>query len=331
MCRSSRWRRCSERCSACLAPGYDVLAMVKPQFEVGRERVGKGGVVRDADDRRAALVAVGEAALSLGAAVLGYRSSGLPGPKGNRETFVWLADPQARRAAAAARCAELAASAASARAPGARGRAVREFTVLHPPPPRRHRRRRSRAGRAGRARRASTLRLDAEETRKHGLDEPAGSGARRAARRRTSSCASCSAATARSCTALRLYSGTRRARVRDQLRRDRLPRDGRAERASTRVCAARSRGDFELLRLPAIVLNSLQRGLGRMRRTPARRRCGTRRSAVNDVAIHRKVGERVAELAYEIEGEDVGSVRCDGLVVATRRARPATTSPTAAR
>ena len=40
-------------------------------------------------------------------------------------------------------------------------------------------------------------------------------------------------------------------------------------------------------------------------------------AAVNDVAIHRKVGERVAELAYEIEGEEAGSVRCDGLVVAT--------------
>jgi 23S rRNA (cytidine1920-2'-O)/16S rRNA (cytidine1409-2'-O)-methyltransferase len=78
---------------ACLAGGYDVLALVKPQFEVGRGRVGKGGVVRDTGDRRAALVAVGGAALALGAAVLGYRSSGLPGPKGNRETFVWLADP----------------------------------------------------------------------------------------------------------------------------------------------------------------------------------------------------------------------------------------------
>jgi 23S rRNA (cytidine1920-2'-O)/16S rRNA (cytidine1409-2'-O)-methyltransferase len=76
-----------------LVPGYDVLAMVKPQFEVGRGRVGKGGVVRDAGERRAALVAVGESALSLGAGVLGYRSSGLPGPKGNRETFIWLCDP----------------------------------------------------------------------------------------------------------------------------------------------------------------------------------------------------------------------------------------------
>jgi 23S rRNA (cytidine1920-2'-O)/16S rRNA (cytidine1409-2'-O)-methyltransferase len=79
---------------ACLAPGYDVLALVKPQFEVGRGRVGKGGVVRDPGERRSTLVGVGQAALSLGAAVLGYRSSGLPGPKGNRETFVWLADPE---------------------------------------------------------------------------------------------------------------------------------------------------------------------------------------------------------------------------------------------
>jgi 23S rRNA (cytidine1920-2'-O)/16S rRNA (cytidine1409-2'-O)-methyltransferase len=78
---------------ACMTPGYDVLALVKPQFEVGRGRVGKGGVVRDAGERRATLVAVGESALELGAAVLGYRSSGLPGPKGNRESFVWLSDP----------------------------------------------------------------------------------------------------------------------------------------------------------------------------------------------------------------------------------------------
>jgi 23S rRNA (cytidine1920-2'-O)/16S rRNA (cytidine1409-2'-O)-methyltransferase len=77
----------------CLGERYDVMALVKPQFEVGRERIGKGGVVRDAGDRRAALMSVGEAALGLGAAVLGYYSSGLPGPKGNRETFIWLTEP----------------------------------------------------------------------------------------------------------------------------------------------------------------------------------------------------------------------------------------------
>ena len=77
---------------ACAAARYDCLAMIKPQFEVGRERVGKGGVVRDAAARRDALVAVGHSALELGASVLGYASSRLPGPKGNRETFVWLAE-----------------------------------------------------------------------------------------------------------------------------------------------------------------------------------------------------------------------------------------------
>jgi 23S rRNA (cytidine1920-2'-O)/16S rRNA (cytidine1409-2'-O)-methyltransferase len=83
---------------ACCAGRFDALAMVKPQFEVGRAKVGKGGVVRDAHDRRAALVAVAESARAAGAAVLGFASSGLPGPKGNRETFVWLAE--AGRAAA---------------------------------------------------------------------------------------------------------------------------------------------------------------------------------------------------------------------------------------
>jgi 23S rRNA (cytidine1920-2'-O)/16S rRNA (cytidine1409-2'-O)-methyltransferase len=77
---------------ACAASRFDCLALVKPQFEVGRSAVGKGGVVRDADARRGALVSVGEAARELGVSVLGYASSGLPGPKGNLETFVWLAE-----------------------------------------------------------------------------------------------------------------------------------------------------------------------------------------------------------------------------------------------
>lgn len=72
----------------CLAPGGELLAMVKPQFELGRERVRKG-VVRDAADRREAILTVARAATALGLAVRGFASSGLPGPKGNRETFVW--------------------------------------------------------------------------------------------------------------------------------------------------------------------------------------------------------------------------------------------------
>ncbi len=84
----------------CMADSYDVLAMVKPQFEVGRARVGKGGVVRDSDARREALVGVGRTALGLGVSVLEYHSSGLPGPKGNRETFIHLAEPGRTGAAA---------------------------------------------------------------------------------------------------------------------------------------------------------------------------------------------------------------------------------------
>jgi len=78
---------------AAAAPVFDCLAMVKPQFEVGRERVERGGVVRDPAVRRDALVAVGEAARDrLGMSVLGYASSGLLGPAGNRESFVWIAE-----------------------------------------------------------------------------------------------------------------------------------------------------------------------------------------------------------------------------------------------
>jgi 23S rRNA (cytidine1920-2'-O)/16S rRNA (cytidine1409-2'-O)-methyltransferase len=75
--------------AACVPPGGELLALVKPQFEVGPERVGKGGVVRSAEDRREALRAVAEAVSGAGLTVRGFASSGLPGPKGNRETFIW--------------------------------------------------------------------------------------------------------------------------------------------------------------------------------------------------------------------------------------------------
>jgi 23S rRNA (cytidine1920-2'-O)/16S rRNA (cytidine1409-2'-O)-methyltransferase len=78
--------------ACCAMPAHDVLAMVKPQFEAGRGLVGKGGVVRDPGQRRRSLVSVAECARGRGAAVLGFASSGLPGPKGNRESFVWLAE-----------------------------------------------------------------------------------------------------------------------------------------------------------------------------------------------------------------------------------------------
>jgi NAD+ kinase len=70
-------------------------------------------------------------------------------------------------------------------------------------------------------------------------------------------------------------------------------------------------GDFELLQLPAIVI-----GGGAQAARERRFKDGVQ-TALNDVAIHRKVGERVADLAYALEGVEIGRVRCDGLVVAT--------------
>lgn len=77
---------------ACAAPRFDALALVKPQFEVGRGLVGHGGVVRDGALRRRALLEVAAAAAGLGASVRGFVPSGLAGPKGNIETFVALAE-----------------------------------------------------------------------------------------------------------------------------------------------------------------------------------------------------------------------------------------------
>jgi 23S rRNA (cytidine1920-2'-O)/16S rRNA (cytidine1409-2'-O)-methyltransferase len=76
--------------------GWEALVLVKPQFEAGRELVGKGGVVRDPDVHRSVLGDVAEAALAWPAETLGVVDSGLPGPKGNREFFLHLvhrADP----------------------------------------------------------------------------------------------------------------------------------------------------------------------------------------------------------------------------------------------
>ena len=67
-----------------------VLAMVKPQFELGRKRVGRGGVVRSPEDRLEAVVTVADFAKSLGFSLLGVAPTGLPGPKGNLETFLKL-------------------------------------------------------------------------------------------------------------------------------------------------------------------------------------------------------------------------------------------------
>jgi 23S rRNA (cytidine1920-2'-O)/16S rRNA (cytidine1409-2'-O)-methyltransferase len=77
---------------ACAAERFDCLAMVKPQFEVGKGQVGKGGVVRDERLREEAVLDVARGAQAEGCVVAGVAASGLPGPSGNRETFLWLAD-----------------------------------------------------------------------------------------------------------------------------------------------------------------------------------------------------------------------------------------------
>jgi 23S rRNA (cytidine1920-2'-O)/16S rRNA (cytidine1409-2'-O)-methyltransferase len=75
---------------ACATPDADFVLLVKPQFEVGKGRVGAGGVVRDSTDRSASVARVTAAAGQLGLGVRGITASPLPGPAGNVEYFVWL-------------------------------------------------------------------------------------------------------------------------------------------------------------------------------------------------------------------------------------------------
>lgn len=74
---------------ACLDDEYHVLAMVKPQFELTRQQVGRGGVVREVELRRQAVAKIAGFLLDRDLTVKGFAFSGLPGPKGNRETFIW--------------------------------------------------------------------------------------------------------------------------------------------------------------------------------------------------------------------------------------------------
>ncbi|WP_433287354.1 TlyA family RNA methyltransferase [Micromonospora sp. CA-244673] len=94
--------------AGCTWPDGDLALMVKPQFEVGRDRVGAGGVVRDPELRAEAVLDVAAAAAQLGLGLAGVAASPLPGPSGNVEFFVWLrrdapaADPDRVRAVVAA-------------------------------------------------------------------------------------------------------------------------------------------------------------------------------------------------------------------------------------
>lgn len=74
----------------CLETGSDLLPMVKPQFEVGKERLGSGGVVRSDELRREVVQEVADFGRTLGLSFRGAVASPLPGPSGNVEFFLWL-------------------------------------------------------------------------------------------------------------------------------------------------------------------------------------------------------------------------------------------------
>ncbi|MGC4932059.1 TlyA family RNA methyltransferase [Gordonia sp. DT30] len=78
---------------ACSRPGADMVPMVKPQFEVGKDRVGAGGVVRDPELRVEAVAKVAAQAARLGLSTRAVTASPLPGPSGNVEYFLWLQRP----------------------------------------------------------------------------------------------------------------------------------------------------------------------------------------------------------------------------------------------
>lgn len=110
------------------APDADLVLMVKPQFEVGRARLGRGGVVRNPEDHVSAVLAVVGHGASHGARLRGVVASAVPGPAGNREFFCWFApdaphDPDVARADAEP----------SVRAAVADSTATTVFTVPAPP------------------------------------------------------------------------------------------------------------------------------------------------------------------------------------------------------
>jgi NAD+ kinase len=143
----------------------------------------------------------------------------------------------------------------------------------------------------------ATLRLDAEETRKHGLESGPGITLDAPLRRDVDLCIALGG-DGTILRALQAYAGSGVPVFAVNFGEIGFLATVEPEELEEGMRRA-LRGEFELLRLPGIVLE------------------GDGQTAINDVAIHRRVGERVAEIAYALEGEVLGSVRCDGLVVAT--------------
>jgi NAD+ kinase len=167
------------------------------------------------------------------------------------------------------------------------------------------------------ARAGVTLRLDEEETRKHGLAATAGLELNAPVKDEVELCLVLGG-DGTILRALQRYAGTRVPVF--AINFGEIGFLATVERQDSQDGIRRAlRGDFELLALPAIVLGPPGGDSASPAPSgpPAGGAEGAGWAAINDVAIHRKVGERVAEIAYALEGEEVGSVRCDGLVVAT--------------
>jgi 23S rRNA (cytidine1920-2'-O)/16S rRNA (cytidine1409-2'-O)-methyltransferase len=105
----------------CLRHGYELVVLVKPQFEAGRDKVGKGGVVRDMGVHQQVLSDVWDFALESGCAVRGLTDSGVPGPSGNIEYLMYMVDGTTGAAAGESLDKEEAVSQAVAAAEKSRG------------------------------------------------------------------------------------------------------------------------------------------------------------------------------------------------------------------
>ncbi len=274
---------------ACAAARFDCLALVKPQFEVGRGAVGKGGVVRSAGARRGALVDVGAVCGVAGRGGDGVRqlrlarAQGQPGDvrvAGRGGPARRRGGPGARSAGGGAVTPPRTATVFTHRRPAETAPALAELIRC--------------------ARGTGTeLRFSAAETEKHGFSAGEGVVLDAPVMPDVDICFALGG-DGTILTALRTYAGTgvpvfaaNFGEIGFLATVDQSEPGCGFERALA--------GDFEVLSLPGI---SMSEGRGRW-------------LAINDVSIHRQPGLRVADLSYAVGPDEIGRVRCDGLVVAT--------------
>ena len=273
--------------ASAVASGGEILAMVKPQFELGQKRV-KGGVVRDPAERREALATVAASARELGLAISGFASSGLPGPKGNRETFLWATTDGRRARRSRGRAGDHGGRAMSAKPAVA-------SVLTHTQPEQTSAAVRAAAEVAAEV--GCRLVASAEEREKHG---DGGIRLRRARGRSDPDLCLVLGGDGTILKALRQHAGSdvpvfgiNYGTIGFLAAADRPDLEDGLRKALT--------GEFEVMALPALDVGAP--GAGRI--------------ALNDVSFHRRPHGRVAELAIKLSGQEVGHVRCDGLVAAT--------------